>query len=310
MNYQKDTYPYEDYYERNPDKKEPDDVLRALSAASSKRNAASDSLLHPLIHSTFRFLSDLHSLCDKPPEATEKRIDAGALSTQLKELALDYGACLVGIAKLRPEDYYTHRGRHVKNYSEEVNHSHRYGIVFATEMEKEKIDTAPRIPSAVEVTKGYVRVAILGMILSYYLRSLGYEARNHMDGNYLLPLQCVASSAGLGEVGRMGILITKDYGPRIRLGLVSTSFPLVCDEKKDIGVKEYCKSCLICAKACLGKAISEGPPKEIGGELLWKTDVEKCYHIWTKVGTDCGVCVARCPFSDPTFQRQTGARKD
>jgi ferredoxin len=33
--------------------------------------------------------------------------------------------------------------------------------------------------------------------------------------------------------------------------------------------------------------------------MIWPTAIERCYGYWRAVGTDCGICMAVCPFSQP-----------
>jgi epoxyqueuosine reductase QueG len=130
-----------------------------------------------------------------------------------------------------------------------------YNFVFAVEMDMPYISKAPFIPESIAVTKGYVDAAIIGMIVTYYIKSLGYEARNHMDGNYLMVMPLAAKAAGFGDIGRHGLLITPEYGPRIRLGAVTTSMPLVPDAISEFNVKEFC---YLCGKCALSDPIEKG----------------------------------------------------
>ena len=52
-----------------------------------------------------------------------------------------------------------------------------------------------------------------------------------------------AIKAGLGEYGRLGLLITKEFGPRVRLGKIFTNLPLAPDRPIRFGVKEFCETC-------------------------------------------------------------------
>jgi len=106
-----------------------------------------------------------------------------------------------------------------------------------------------------------------------------------------------AESAGLGQIGRMGILVTKEYGPRVRLGVVTTDLELNTDQRVDFGMKEFCKICNKCAENCPSGAIDEDSPKMLNNEMRWKTEVEKCFKVWQMSGTDCGICISSCPFS-------------
>ena len=137
------------------------------------------------------------------------------------------------------------------------------------------------------------------MIITYYLKSLGYEARNHMDGNYLMVLPLAAKAAGMGDIGRHGLLITPECGPRIRLGAVTTSMPLKVDAISNFNVKDFCSICGRCAKYCPSGAISKCDANEILGEQPWKIRQELCNKKWLEFGTDCGICLAKCPFSGP-----------
>ncbi len=169
---------------------------------------------------------------------------------------------------------------------------------------------APGIPESLAAVKGYVDGAMIGMILSYYIRSLGYDARNHMDGNYLLIAPLVGRDGGLGEIGRHGLLITKPYGPRVRLGVVTTDLHLVTDEPITFGIQEFCNLCKRCALSCPGKAIPKGDKELIDGDMRWKITDTACYERWRMLGTDCGVCLASCPFSnelDPSLVDQMAA---
>jgi len=119
-----------------------------------------------------------------------------------------------------------------------------------------------------------------------------------MDGNYLLIAPLAARDAGLGEIGRHGLLITKEFGPRVRLGVVTTDLPLVSDEAYEFGIQEFCRRCKRCAISCPGKAIPRGEKELINGDMRWKTSDTDCYQRWRMLGTDCGVCLASCPFSN------------
>jgi ferredoxin len=33
--------------------------------------------------------------------------------------------------------------------------------------------------------------------------------------------------------------------------------------------------------------------------LRWQINAESCFRYWSKIGTDCGRCMAVCPYSHP-----------
>jgi len=297
MNYPADSEEYADYYQKNPDKKAIDDMLRSLPNIGEKGTVTFDPINSPIAEAGFKFLADIRNFAEGSVKSTKIEIDPQEMTSKIKKLGKYFGAKLVGIAEMQDYHYYSNRGRHLENYGDKIEIRHKYGIVFAVEMDKEMINRAPQVEELLAVTKGYVDGAIIGMWLSYYLRELGYDARNHMDGNYLLIAPLVAQDAGLGEIGRSGILITKEFGPRVRLGVVTTNMPLVADMKEEFGIKDFCTLCGKCADSCPSKAISSDDIKTIDGELRWRIIPEKCHMLWRRIGTDCGVCLSSCPFS-------------
>lgn len=296
MSYEKGSPQYEDYYKRNPEKKITDDNLREMPDLMGEGTATFDPLNSPIGVATFKFLADIKGLAEGDVNSQKTPTKPHEITNKLKGLAKFYGADLVGITEIKKDFYYSYRGRD-PHYGEKIDHFYKYAIAFAVEMDRDMINRAPTTPEAIEVTKGYTKAAIIGMILSYYIRELGSEARNHMDGNYLVIAPLVAEAAGLGEIGRMGLLVTKKFGPRVRLGVVTTELELIPDGENKFGLKEFCEICKKCAKFCPARAISNETIKNKSGFPWENIDHEKCYQIWRKVGTDCGICLAACPFS-------------
>ena len=113
--------------------------------------------------------------------------------------------------------------------------------VTAQAMDYSLIRTAPSALSGAATGLGYSHDALVVLSLAQYLRNLGYRAIASMNDSALaIPF---ALQAGLGEYSRLGLLITKEFGPRVRLGKVFTDLPLAFDEPIQFGVKEFCDSC-------------------------------------------------------------------
>jgi putative sterol carrier protein/NAD-dependent dihydropyrimidine dehydrogenase PreA subunit len=126
----------------------------------------------------------------------------------------------------------------------------------------------------------------------------------------------LAIQAGLGEISRLGLLITPEYGPRVRLCKVYTDLPLQPDQPITFGVVEFCKTCLKCADACPARCISRDPEpsfKTVGfsnnpGVKKWYNRLEPCAKYWT-YKVDCSACVASCPYNKPNnWIHQIGLR--
>lgn len=297
MSYEEDSDAYKDYYDRNPDKKEGDDHIRTLPNLLSEGTMAYHPINAKLPDAIFGILADIKDLSEGPVSEIKVETSPEEMTRKIKNIARHFGAKDVGICEMKDDFYYSYRGRHKENYGEKVEGTHKYAISFIVEMDKDMINRAPMLEEEIEVSKGYLDAGIIGLVISYFLRALGYESRNHMDGNYLLIAPLVAEHAGLGQIGRMGILNTKKYGPRVRIGVVTTDLELIVDNEDDYGFSEFCEMCGKCIRTCPSKAIQSSKRELIDGVLRWKIDQEKCYERWRSLGTDCGVCLSSCPFS-------------
>jgi reductive dehalogenase len=176
-------------------------------------------------------------------------------------------------------------------------------IVIITSMDYEALKTYPSATAGIAIGHGYSRDCELAQTIATYILNLGYRAVACInDSSLAIPY---AIAAGLGEYGRNGLLITKDFGPRVRIGRIHTDLPLAHDQPISFGVREFCDStCRRCAQACPVEAISFGEPTEkvanqsnLVGVRKWQVDAERCFKFWVNQSTDCGVCVRVCPYN-------------
>lgn len=145
-------------------------------------------------------------------------------------------------------------------------------------------------------------MAYVAHLLAVFIRGLGYKALP--SGNDTALSVPLAMAAGLGEAGRMGLLITERFGPRVRLCKVFTDMPLVADSFRPFGVWEFCRTCKTCAHHCPSRAIPDGEPTPVGpnvsshsGIRKWYVNGEKCFEYWAQNRQDCAVCIRVCPFN-------------
>jgi reductive dehalogenase len=220
----------------------------------------------------------------------------------IKGWARHLGADLVGICRVDPRWAYSHKGEiHYGEWDEwgtEVPEPLPYAVVVATAMDHDLVVTAPHTPSVVESGYNYARGAYITTILAQWLGTMGYRAVAEHNRHYDLLMVPLAIDAGLGELGRQGYLIADKYGPRVRLFAVQTDMPLVPDAPIDLGAERFCEACLKCAESCPSKSIPREKTVD-RGILRWKLNEETCFDYWGKIGTDCCVCMAVCPFSRP-----------
>jgi len=296
IHYKKGTVMYDDYYKEHPEHLKIDEYLRSLGGTFDPGSKNYNPVDTKIAAGNFDYLEKMQEFCNGPIAAEKYHMSPEIATEKIKGLAKHYGADLVGIAKLEDTHYYKKRGRRETSYNDEINQEYKYGIVLAVQMDPNLMRAAPRISEVVETSNVYVKVGSIGMQLAYFIRNLGFKARNNMDGDYIVNTPVVAVDAGLGELGRMGILVTREFGPSVRLAVVTTNLPLVADEKISFGLKYFCLLCRQCAKACLGEAIPKDRYKKVKGIEGWKINQEKCFEQWIIQGTDCGVCLKACPF--------------
>ncbi|MDF1538116.1 MAG: reductive dehalogenase [Candidatus Thorarchaeota archaeon] len=221
----------------------------------------------------------------------------------IKRAARFYGADLVGIAKIdRRWLYASNRQREEYKIPDSVDRV----IVMAVEMDYEGIATSPAFTSAANTALGYSRMAFLEIELSALIRKRGYTAIP--CGNDVSLSVPQAIDAGLGMIGRHGILITKEFGPRVRIAKVLTDMPLTPDapDKKFCdSVTRFCEICEKCATTCPSQSIEYGKDltwkgktrSNIPGVKKWYINPETCYIFWVENGSECSTCIRSCPYN-------------
>lgn len=226
------------------------------------------------------------------------------MAREIKHAAKTLGADLVGITANDERWLYTHAySRETETEKpQEVVTELENAIVVAQSMDRDLLRTAPSALSGAATGATYSRDTIVLLAIAQYIINLGYRAVASMnDSALVIPL---AIKAGLGEYGRHGLLITREYGPRVRLGKVFTDMPLAHDRPVRFGVKETCDICRACTQACPARAIDGGEAStvvhnrsNIQGIRKWTTDAEKCFRFWANQNTDCSICVRVCPYN-------------
>jgi reductive dehalogenase len=290
---------YINYYNRHPEKQEKDDKIRANPGLMSPESR----YYHPTIFSQtediFKEVDSLQPHVEEAPNKHKQEVDSHEIKQNLESIAMDQGAVSFGTCLLKEEHYYSIGGRH-ERYDQSYHKEHEYAIAFTVEMDHEQMMFAPYAPTLKESATQYLNSAKISIQIAQHIRSLGYEARAHIDGNYKVVAPLVARDAGLGELGRMGLLMTPEIGPRVRIGVVTTNMPIELSKyQEDNSMLEFCLLCKKCAHNCPGNAISKDKPIEIDGNYRWQINQEACFNLWSMVGTDCGKCVIVCPYSHP-----------
>ena len=291
------TVQFEQYYRDHPEHIALDDHFRLLPGLLSEGAQFDHPWIFKSADSTFRTVKLLHQMVDGPVNPVRKSWNKEAITRYIKEWMIRMGASSAGITGLKPSHLYTVGGRQ-HNYGEEVVNHHAFAIAFTVEMNREMVRYAPRSPIIMESSAQYLRSGEMAVVVADFIRSLGYSARAHIDGNYQVRCPLVARDAGLGELGRMNLLMTPRLGPRVRIAVITTDLPVVAGiSTGDPTMIEFCRICKKCAETCPATAISHEDIKHQFGATQWVINQERCFTYWCQTGTDCGRCMAVCPFS-------------
>lgn len=291
---------FETYYRLRPENLAEDDKTRAKPGLLSDDARLANRNLFASSRASFEFTEALrHAVTGRVAESVS-RLDEEALTRYVKALARYFGAVDVGVTSLKPVHVYTHTGRGTGNWGEPIQLDHPWAIAFTVEMDHEMLAPSPEAPVVMESARQYAESARVAVQLAAALRHLGHDARAHIDGNYQVIAPLVAADAGLGQIGRMGLLITPRLGPRVRLGVVTTRAPLIPDQpSRDDSILDFCCLCRKCADNCPSHSIPKGPRSHVHGVLRWQIRSETCFRYWNVIGTDCAKCISVCPYAHP-----------
>jgi len=241
------------------------------------------------------------------PEASEvgerRTTNSDELTKMVKKAARFFGADLVGVAPLNRNWLYT-VNRRGEPY--DVSEQMKFVIVMAVEMDYDAIATSPTFTSSAATALGYSTMTFVEVELAAFIQRLGYHAMT--CGNNVSLSVPQAIDAGLGQYGRHGILITKEFGPRVRIAKVITDMPLnrdYPDTRFCKSVIRFCETCEKCATTCPSQSIPYGTEQMWSGKSRsnnpgirkWFVDVESCYGFWVENGSECSNCIRSCPYN-------------
>jgi reductive dehalogenase len=243
----------------------------------------------------------------KPPTGLKFTVDdPEKVTKKFKKVAKFFGADLVGVCELDRRWVYSHSYNiRTKEYaSVKIPEECKYALVTAVEMDYEAMKCSPNYIQGAAGGLGYSEEAFTAGLLAQFIRALGYKALPQgNDTSCGIPL---GIDAGLGELSRSGLLITPEFGPRVRISKIFTDLPLVPDKPIEFGVWDFCTICRKCVINCPSRAIIDGEPTtEIHnisnreGLLRWPINAEKCLGFWAAQGS-CSNCIRVCPFNKPS----------
>ncbi len=225
----------------------------------------------------------------KNPEPIKK--SPAEWSKLVREFALENDSDQVGFTPVRPE--YVYEGYEI---------AYPNLIIIAVAMDYENLSTAPSniedARSATEVATKYNTAARSARLIGNFILQSGYNMKT-FPGPMATALNMIpaAIQAGMGELGKHGSMINRQFGSSFRLSAIATDMPLEYSEPDVFGADDFCTSCQICTKACPPGAISE-EKQMVRGNKKWYIDFDKCIPYFGEA-FGCALCLAVCPWSRP-----------
>lgn len=209
----------------------------------------------------------------------------------------------------------------LRSFPTPMNHSGKgfpFAISLAIPMNPHtmvSIQNGPTQKYADEYARVNYHINELSVALATEIEDRGFQSkplaasdRTHtvtMKGDF--PHKTAATRAGLGWVGRRCQLITRPFGPWIRLGTVFTDIELQCGPTIK---RNFCGRCMRCVEDCPANALKGNAcyPGLLREEIL---DVRACdqwkkehYYQYNK-GHNCGICAAVCPYGLKVLKRKS-----
>lgn len=176
-------------------------------------------------------------------------------------------------------------------------------IVILMPMKKSEIDTAPSSKASKEIFRTYKELGIIVNKVVKFLNKKGHNAQAGpaLGGDVNYPM--LAEKAGLGLVGKHGLLINELDGSSLRIATIYTDINNFnfTDSQDYQWIRKVCDSCKKCVKACPGQAIyDENIVFEDGSQAC--IDYKKCAIPFSK-DHGCTLCVKNCLFYKGNFNK-------
>ena len=226
-----------------------------------------------------------------PVAEARNHASAAELTAEATAFALAHEAGAIGIAPMSSR--YVFEGYKMDE---------PWGIVLALAPDYEKLKEVPSDESngvgVCAIGEQYAQGTRSSYALANWIRSQGYTADAYPGPSAsALLLIPPAIDSGLGELGKHGSLINRQFGAGLRLAGVTTNMPLVATAPDTFGADEFCTTCQVCTRACPPGAIAE-EKQMVRGVKRWYVNFDKCIPYFAEAAS-CGICIAECPWTRP-----------
>ena len=209
----------------------------------------------------------------------------------LEELALGSGASVFGVGDIKPVRKYFHAS--IKDKTSELPFGISMGFKLSDDIIDDILDRPTLIYkhhySTVNHFLDQLALKICSEIQKKNYKAIAIPASQMVDWEKQLghlPHKAIAFQAGLGWIGRSNLLISPQFGARVRYVTILTDFPLVTGKP----LENKCGACIACIKVCPAKAIS----KNAYDKNKCVEKLKEFSHIHGIGQSICGVCVKAC----------------
>lgn len=176
-------------------------------------------------------------------------------------------------------------------------------IVLTMDMKPEKMKEAPSIKTSLEVWRAYSSLGVTVNRLTSFLKKKGFQAHAGpaLGGETSYP--ALAQRAGLGFIGKHGLLISEFHGPSQRIAVIYTNISNLPFSKNNQyeWIEAFCNKCNRCIKKCPGGAIYRDT-KVLDDNSKQYIDYKKCAVPFSQ-SMGCSVCIKECVFFMTDYEK-------
>ncbi|WP_292470286.1 4Fe-4S dicluster domain-containing protein [Methanolobus sp.] len=222
------------------------------------------------------------------------------ITENLKDMALELGTDFIGItgsSAFQSSDY-------VGNKPQDVMPDMKSVVILGVSVPNGAFDTLPkgRAEYTNTLMAATATLRVIAFQVAKFIERKGYKAtiapsegsefgywyadRETLKADF--SFKYASYHAGLGNFGMNHLLITKDFGPRIRMTAILTDAPFEDDEVIQLPlINDACRGCMKCIEICPVDALTEEG-------VIHR---EKCAEYMFDVlgGLRCGMCLKVCP---------------